>query len=65
MLPTKVLAVVFGVSGIVCGLFPGAIDVFLFHALHVNGPQSMAISAFFFAGAAILLFIESLDDKRL
>jgi ABC-type thiamin/hydroxymethylpyrimidine transport system permease subunit len=64
MLSMKVLAVVFGVSG-VCWLFPDAIGVFLFHALQVSPRESMVIGALFFAGAAILLFIESPDDKRL
>ena len=55
----------FWVSGIVCWLFPDAIGVFLFHALQVSPRESTVIGALFFAGAAILLFIESPDDKRL
>ena len=64
ILPMKVYAVVFAVAGL-CWLFPGAIGGLLFNALQVSASESMVIGAVFLAGAAILLFIESPDDKRL
>jgi membrane protein YdbS with pleckstrin-like domain len=64
MLAMKVLAVLFGLFGIVCWLFPSAIGVLLFHVLQINAHESMVIGALFFAGALILFFIEP-DDKGL
>ena len=65
MLPTKVLAVVLGISGIFCWLFPGAIGVLLFHAFQISAHEGMVVGALFFAGALVLSFIEPSDDKRL
>ena len=55
---TRILAIAFALAGAACWLWPGAFVGWLFPALPVGVRESAIIGALFFAGAAILWFIQ-------
>jgi hypothetical protein len=59
----RILAIAFAVAGAACWLWPGAFVGWLFPALPVSARESAIIGALFFAGAAILWFIQPSDHE--